>query len=86
MRTVQHARRRPDRQPLGTTSTEPAGLEAVVMRYSRVTLVDVLIYHQRHDIGGCACGWSVLGASHAEHVADIYEMVMSLDEVSNGSE
>ena len=43
------------------------------MTHDRTVLVDVLVYHQRLDISGCACGWSVLGASHAEHVADIYE-------------
>lgn len=35
-------------------------------------LVDVLVYHQRADVSSCACGWSVLGASHAEHVADVF--------------
>lgn len=41
--------------------------------YDRKVLVDVFVYHQRTLTAGCACGWSVLGASHAEHVADIYE-------------
>jgi sRNA-binding protein len=41
--------------------------------YDRDVLVTVLIHHQRMDIGGCLCGWSVLGASHAEHIADAYE-------------
>ena len=44
--------------------------------YDRALLVSTLIYHQRRsapESDGCACGWSVLGASHAEHVADIYE-------------
>lgn len=41
--------------------------------YDRESLVTVLVYHQRKDIRGCCCGWSVLGASHAEHVADVYE-------------
>jgi hypothetical protein len=38
----------------------------------------VLVYHQ--TVAGpppfafsCACGWCVLGASHAEHIADVYE-------------
>lgn len=30
--------------------------------------VDVLVAHQRRDIGGCLCGWSDLGKSHPEHV------------------
>jgi hypothetical protein len=34
----------------------------------------VLVYHQRRDIEGCYCGWKVLGASHAEHVVDVFEM------------
>jgi hypothetical protein len=41
--------------------------------YHRETLVTVLIYHQSTNVSGCHCGWSVLGASHAEHVADVYE-------------
>jgi len=46
------------------------------MTYDREVLVNVLIYHQRESISGCICGWSVLGASHAEHVADVYEAAM----------
>jgi hypothetical protein len=30
---------------------------------------DVMVYHQRRGIKGCACGWSELGRSHAEHQA-----------------
>jgi hypothetical protein len=41
--------------------------------YVRDVLIEVLVYHQRTDATYCACGWSVLGASHAEHVADVYE-------------
>lgn len=41
--------------------------------YDRSVLVDVLIYHARTDTSGCYCGWAVLGASYAEHVADVYE-------------
>lgn len=43
------------------------------MTYDRAVLVEVLIYHQRASIERCACGWDRLGASHAEHVADVYE-------------
>lgn len=43
------------------------------MEYDRAVLVEVLVYHQRLDVGHCCCGWGVLGASHAEHVADVYE-------------
>ncbi len=41
--------------------------------YDREVLVNVLVYHQATRTSGCHCGWAVLGASHAEHVADIYE-------------
>jgi hypothetical protein len=41
--------------------------------YDRAVLIDVLVYHQRAANTGCACGWHVLGASYAEHIADIYE-------------
>lgn len=27
----------------------------------------ILISHQRRDVGGCLCGWSELGKSHAGH-------------------
>lgn len=42
--------------------------------YSRKLLVEVLVYHQPTSTSGCICGWRVLGASHPEHVADVYEM------------
>jgi hypothetical protein len=41
--------------------------------YSRDVLILTLIYHQRADIDHCGCGWSKLGESHAEHVADVFE-------------
>lgn len=41
--------------------------------YDREVLTTVLVYHQRKDASSCGCGWAVLGASHAEHVADVYE-------------
>lgn len=44
-----------------------------VPAYDRAVLVDVLVYHQPTSTSGCICGWGVLGASHAEHVADVYE-------------
>lgn len=40
---------------------------------TRGVLVEVLTYHQRKDAQYCSCGWGVLGESHAEHVADIFE-------------
>lgn len=52
----------------------------VIMEYDREILIAILIYHQRKDIGHCACGWSILGASHAEHVANVYEIEMELVE------
>ena len=39
----------------------------------RAVLIVVLVYHWRTNTSGCGCGWAVLGASHAEHVADVYE-------------
>lgn len=39
---------------------------------ARQQLVEVLVAHQRHTYAACLCGWSVLGASHSEHVADVF--------------
>lgn len=44
--------------------------------YDRETLVSVLVYHQATATSGCHCGWAVLGASFAEHVADMYEFAV----------
>jgi hypothetical protein len=44
--------------------------------YDRGELMTTLVYHQRRNIAGCICGWSVLGASHPVHVADMYEAAM----------
>ena len=52
------------------------------MIYDRAALVDTVVYHWRTDNAGCGCGWAVLGASHAEHVADVYEQVVSLREAA----
>ncbi len=41
--------------------------------YHRAVLVMTLVYHWRTNTSGCGCGCAVLGASHAEHVADVYE-------------
>lgn len=46
------------------------------MRYDRKILVHVLVYHRPNDDSSCLCGWAVLGASHPEHVADVYEKTM----------
>ena len=52
--------------------------------YDRERLIQVLIYHQRLDIGHCACGWGGrpqhLGLSHAAHIADIYEEEMAFSD------
>jgi hypothetical protein len=48
-------------------------MEPQSISYDRAVLIDVLVYHQRASSSGCGCGWSVLGASHAEHIADVYE-------------
>lgn len=44
--------------------------------YDRAKLVQVLVYHQRTNTSGCHCGWGVLGASYADHVADVYEQAV----------
>lgn len=49
------------------------GLPDPGVTYDRGVLVDVVIYHYRDNIKGCGCGWSVLGASWAEHIAQVYE-------------
>lgn len=41
--------------------------------YDRAVLVHTLVYHYRTPSAGCGCGWHVLGASHPDHVADVYE-------------
>jgi hypothetical protein len=47
------------------------------LSWSRDLLIEVLVYHQRINETYCACGWSVLGAFHAEHIADVYESSMA---------
>lgn len=45
--------------------------------YDRKVLVEVLTFHARRAAdSGCHCGWGVWGASHAAHVADVYEESM----------
>lgn len=46
---------------------------ATTVPYDHEKLVEVLVYHQRASASHCACGWSELGHSHAEHVVDVYE-------------
>lgn len=50
------------------------------IRYDRGQLIDVLIYHQATNTSGCICGWAVLGASHAAHVAFVYERTQRASE------
>lgn len=50
--------------------TEPAA----TVPYARAALVEVLVYHWATSTSGCGCGWAELGHSHAEHVADVYEV------------
>lgn len=47
------------------------------VKYDRKVLVEVLIYHWATSTSGCGCGWAELGHSHAEHIADIYELSVS---------
>lgn len=43
------------------------------LTHDREVLIDVLTYHQRASSSHCACGWSKLGHSFADHIADVYE-------------
>ena len=43
------------------------------LAYDRRLLTTVLVHHWPTQTSGCGCGWGVLGASHPEHVADVYE-------------
>lgn len=43
------------------------------MPYDRAVLAEVVVYHHKVRIEGCLCGWSELGRSIGEHVADVYE-------------
>lgn len=38
----------------------------------------VLVAHQRRDSTACLCGWSELGHSHAEHVAQVLHVAGAL--------
>jgi hypothetical protein len=42
----------------------------------RATLIAVLVHHWPTRTSGCGCGWTQLGASHPEHVADAYEQAL----------
>lgn len=53
--------------------------------YDRQVMVDVLVYHYRRDGASCGCGWSELGRSHPEHVADVYEQSMAAREPETGT-
>lgn len=59
--------------PGGSLLVTRLGAPSSAVRYDRGVLADVLTYHQRKDASSCACGWSVIGASHAEHVTDVYQ-------------
>lgn len=38
----------------------------------------VLVAHQRRSSSECLCGWDRLGASHAEHVAEVLDAAGAL--------
>jgi len=38
----------------------------------------VLVAHQRRSPASCLCGWSELGSSHANHVAEILDLTGAL--------
>jgi hypothetical protein len=54
------------------------------MRYDRDLLLDVLIYHQRQNIGACHCGPLQPGSSYCEHVRDVYEKRITEDPQPGG--
>jgi hypothetical protein len=64
---------RPDGTQGARVEAEAPASSRRALTYNRDTLVRVLIYHYRRDASSCGCGWSRLGASHPEHVADVYE-------------
>lgn len=43
----------------------------------------ILVAHQRKDAATCLCGWSELGHSHAEHVAEILDLAGALRRVGD---
>ena len=50
-------------------------MNAAIGAEMQTALADVLVDHQRMDIGHCLCGWGAdagnIGQSHACHVADL---------------
>ncbi|HET9540492.1 MAG TPA: hypothetical protein VFQ46_07825 [Candidatus Limnocylindria bacterium] len=42
-------------------------------QYDRSALVDTMTFHWPTPTSGCMCGWSDLGLSFPEHLADAYE-------------
>jgi hypothetical protein len=49
-----------------------------MVHYHRDLLVLVLTYHQATETSGCICGWENLGASHPEHVVDVFEIAQGI--------
>lgn len=46
-------------------------------------LTDVLVGHQRRqDNSGCLCGWRVLGASYAQHVAEAQILALAVEQIT----
>lgn len=63
-----------------TVATQTGGVDWEVQANSgigfplalhREQLIEVLIHHQRRDVGKCLCGFDKWGYSHAQHVADV---------------
>lgn len=46
-------------------------------KYDHSVLVNTLVYHVPNKNMACSCGWKELGASWAEHVAEVYEFAMN---------
>ena len=46
---------------------------------TRRLLVAVLVVHQRKDSASCSCGWSELGKSFADHVAECFGAALGVE-------
>ena len=60
----------PGRHPYGDSDLEKEAHQ-VIPDEAVEAAGDVLVYHQRQGIKGCACGWSKPGRSFPEHQARI---------------
>lgn len=42
----------------------------------RRMLMRAVSYHESDGCGGCSCGWRQHGKSHAQHLVEIYEVML----------